>query len=200
MANVYGLSNKGGPKGGPSQPSYGVTGSCGPTDYEEAEKYYLQVQHTKHTMHPVLQGGDCVIWIDEERAKIIVRAPFNADFVTLCRYLQGKNFVKKEEERGGVKKVFDKYWEFDLGPNNLRELLRILKLCYKQISMPPLELLSFWEMLEVEDMEIIYKLLITRCTDDKVKDKIDKFFKKHIDLSKQIIRAGRRIELSNEDE
>ena len=166
--------------------------------YPYAKPAYTPVY--KHTsLHPVPQGGDCVIWNDEEKCKIIVRAPFHADFVSLCRHLQGRNFVKKEEEVGGVKKTLDKYWEFDLGPENIKELLRILKLCYQKISMPPVELLWMWELLEPEDVEAVYKIILGRCKDDdKIRAKVEKFFKRHIDIGKILVRAGRRIELGDE--
>ena len=149
----------------------------------------------KANIHAKPQDQDAVVYLDEARCKIIVRAGFNHDFIGLTRHLEGRLFVKKEETRpDGTKIIIDKYWEFSL--TSLVELLRILKLCYKKISMPPLDLLWIWEeLLEVEDMEEVYKIVIKRCPDDATKAKVDHFFKKHIDLSKVIIRSLRRIEV-----
>jgi hypothetical protein len=155
----------------------------------------------KHTMHPTATEGDAVVWIDEEKCKIIVRAPFSGDFLTLSKHLQGRNFVKKEvpnPAEGKIPKIIDKYWEFDLGPENIKELLRVLAICYRKISLPPLDLLWIWDMLETDDIEVIYKIVLKRCDDEKVKEKVDKFFRKHIDISKIIVRAARRIELGDE--
>lgn len=132
------------------------------------------------------KSSGAIVWIDSAKGVVNVRAPFHADFNILNRPLHGRKFIK-EPPSGG-------YWEFSATPGNIQELLKILALCYKNISRGPLELIELWELLETDDIAKIYSIVKNRYTGHvEILKKIDETFANYIDLEKAFRKVRRVI-------
>lgn len=127
------------------------------------------------------------IWIDYDRKKIMLSAPFNERFNHLIRDIP--RFFNKET----------KIWEFDVEFGD--HLVDIALKVWKNVKRPPFLLMEIFEFLTEEDLKDMYSNLTRRHRNDEDKTLLtllNRFFTDYINLA-TILKRKRmiRLETSN---
>jgi hypothetical protein len=125
------------------------------------------------------------IWIDCDKKKLMLSAPFNSYFNLQIRNLP--RFFNKET----------KIWEFDL--EFADKVVDIALKCWSNVIRPPFLLMEIFEYLTEEDLKDMYANLSKRHRNDGDKTLltlISKFFVDYIDLT-EVVKKRRLIRLES---
>ncbi len=119
------------------------------------------------------------IWIDPDKKKVILSAPFNSHFNQLIRNLP--RFFNKEQ----------KVWEFDV--EFVDQVVDIAMQIWSNVIRPPFLLIEIFEFLTEEDLKEMYENLVKRHRGEKdFVFLLNKFFEDYIDLT-EITRKKKRL-------
>jgi hypothetical protein len=121
------------------------------------------------------------IWIDCDKKKVMLSAPFNDNFNRFIHHLP-RHFDKE-----------NKVWEFEL--EFVDQVIDIAYRCWNNVLRPPFLLIEIFEHLTEDDLKEMYENLSRRHRSDQDKTLLtllNKFFEDYIDLT-EILRKKKRL-------
>ena len=126
------------------------------------------------------------IWIDYDKKKVMLSAPFNASFNHLIHSLP-RHFDKE-----------NKVWEFEL--EFVDQIIDIAMRVWSNVLRPPFLLIEIFEDLTEDDLKEMYENLVKRHKgDDKILvDLLNRFFGDYIDLTEMMRKKKRLIRIDRE--
>ncbi|OGM09303.1 hypothetical protein A2Z67_05170 [Candidatus Woesebacteria bacterium RBG_13_36_22] len=119
------------------------------------------------------------IWIDPDKKKLMLSAPYNSNFNQLIKNYP--RFFDKEK----------KIWEFDI--EYVDQIVEICERVFIDVIRPPYVLLEIFEFLSPDDLKDMYECIRKRHSSDKTLMALsDKFFGDYIDLA-EVLRRKKRL-------
>jgi hypothetical protein len=127
------------------------------------------------------------IWIDYDKKKVMLSAPFNDNFNRLIHSLP-RHFDKE-----------NKVWEFEL--EFVDQIIDIAMRVWSNVIRPPFLLIEIFEHLTEDDLKEMYENLVKRHKgDDKtLVDLLNRFFGDYIDLTELMRKKKRLIRLAPQE-
>jgi hypothetical protein len=126
------------------------------------------------------------IWIDYEKCKLCVSAPYNAWFNELIH-----NYPRHFDAE-------KKIWEFEIEYGE--DVITAVAQVYKEVTKPPFLLFEVFDLLTKDDLKKIFEVIHNNHRGDRDKTLITlakEFFKDYVDLDDIVSRKKRLIRIAN---